>query len=187
MGKNKKIKELRNEKKVSIINVPNIITLFRFLLIFPLLYFLIENNIAYSIGIFILFTLLDMLDGDLARRLNQETIFGRNFDVVADFSIGVVIFLTQLLTNKIPIFIGSVAIITYIPIMILFIIGLKKKGVIFISGLKSFGALVHYWFLFLLILNIYSLVFSIIFYILLIGMWVFTIYYFYEIKNKILV
>ena len=67
-------------------NVPNILTLIRFLAI-PVLAYLIYAGDAYNLGAFFLFAciwLTDMLDGYIARHYNQITEFGKLFDPLVD-------------------------------------------------------------------------------------------------------
>lgn len=69
------------------LNIPNILTGFRILLIpvFVLLYYLPVTWSAPSAAfIFCLAGVTDALDGYLARRLNQQTAFGAFLDPVAD-------------------------------------------------------------------------------------------------------
>lgn len=68
-------------------NIPNILTLFRILLIpvFLLVFYLpIQDANFYAACIFVFAALTDGLDGFLARKLNQRTKFGAFIDPVAD-------------------------------------------------------------------------------------------------------
>ena len=71
-----------------ILNPANSITFVRLLIGFGLLYFLYLENNAVSITLYLLFLSLDFLDGFVARRLNCETIFGKNFDFLTDSGVG---------------------------------------------------------------------------------------------------
>ncbi len=79
--------------KMLAINVPNLLTLFRIVLIpvFIVCYYL-PNTWGYLIttGIFVFACLTDWLDGYLARRWHQESRFGAFLDPVADKLIVVV-------------------------------------------------------------------------------------------------
>ena len=75
------------------VNLPNIITLLRILLIpvFIILYFLPSMwSFWITTGIFVFACLTDWLDGYLARKLHQESRFGAFLDPVADKLIVVV-------------------------------------------------------------------------------------------------
>lgn len=71
-----------------IVNPANIITFVRLLIGLGLLYFLYVDNQAVSIALYLLFLALDFLDGFIARKLNCETLFGKNFDFLTDGIIG---------------------------------------------------------------------------------------------------
>ena len=69
------------------LNIPNILTSFRILLIpvFVVIYYLpMEWSAPTAAFIFWLAGVTDLLDGYLARRLNQQTAFGAFLDPVAD-------------------------------------------------------------------------------------------------------
>ncbi len=64
--------------------IPNVLTIIRMLLIpvFVVLFF--KGHKIASLAVFIAASLTDMLDGYLARKLNQITDFGKLFDPLAD-------------------------------------------------------------------------------------------------------
>ncbi|BDY05142.1 MULTISPECIES: CDP-diacylglycerol--glycerol-3-phosphate 3-phosphatidyltransferase [Ferrimonas] len=69
------------------LNIPNILTLLRLILIpFFLVFYYIPWQYAYmtAAGIFVLASFTDALDGYLARKLNQTTPFGAFLDPVVD-------------------------------------------------------------------------------------------------------
>ncbi len=82
-----KFKDVFKEK---IINLPNFITLLRVVLLPFLLYyssFFLKDNSIYRLEVIILMLVLfltDFLDGFIARKMNQITMFGKYFDPVAD-------------------------------------------------------------------------------------------------------
>lgn len=71
----------------TLLNLPNMITIFRLFLI-PLFIFVYfndpEKNLLYSVIIFFIAGLSDLLDGYLARKNNQVTTFGTIMDPLAD-------------------------------------------------------------------------------------------------------
>ena len=77
-----------------ILNPANSITFVRLLIGFGLLYFLYLDNKAISITLYLLFLSLDFLDGFVARKINCETLFGKNFDFLTD---GVITFSAALI------------------------------------------------------------------------------------------
>lgn len=70
-----------------VINFPNILTLFRFVLVPVFLYFLFQRTLLgffLALVVFGLAALTDLIDGWLARKWKQETEFGKFLDPLAD-------------------------------------------------------------------------------------------------------
>lgn len=65
-------------------NLPNIITMGRVVLIPFFMYFLCTENFAVACAIFIIASVSDFVDGYLARKLNLVTNFGKFMDPTAD-------------------------------------------------------------------------------------------------------
>ena len=78
-----RIRKLTGSK---IVNLPNLITLMRFLLIIPFIYYLLKSKIYWAILIFGIITLSDKLDGISARLMNQRTELGSFFDSFTDWA-----------------------------------------------------------------------------------------------------
>ena len=74
-------------KKDQIINLPNLVSLVRILLAPALFYFAVTQQPDWYIGILILAVFTDVLDGFLARSLNQITAMGSRLDSWGDFII----------------------------------------------------------------------------------------------------
>lgn len=76
--------EIRSIKE-NIWNIPNFLTLLRILSAFVAIYFIFAGFPIIDIAVvFVLGMLTDFLDGQIARRFNMKTEFGRQFDMVAD-------------------------------------------------------------------------------------------------------
>ncbi|MEK6942882.1 MAG: CDP-diacylglycerol--glycerol-3-phosphate 3-phosphatidyltransferase [Nanoarchaeota archaeon] len=67
-----------------IVNLPNLITLSRLLLIIPFAYYFLNSKVNIALIIFGIITLSDKLDGVSARVMNQMTEFGSLFDSTSD-------------------------------------------------------------------------------------------------------
>jgi len=82
--------------------VSNAITLFRFLLLPFIIYFLVkkERIIAFIIMLIALFS--DVIDGYIARKFHQESELGKVLDPLCDKVSLAVILLTLLLINSVP-------------------------------------------------------------------------------------
>jgi len=64
--------------------IPNLISLSRIFLIFPIILCMMINNIHLAILFFLIASFTDFLDGYFARYLDQESILGANLDLLAD-------------------------------------------------------------------------------------------------------
>ena len=68
-----------------IITIPNIISMFRVVLIPFIIYSFVKlNNIPLTVFLFAVSALSDILDGKIARKFNMVSDFGKFFDPVAD-------------------------------------------------------------------------------------------------------
>lgn len=141
---------------VDVMNIPNILTVFRLILIpvFIIIFFSKNpNSLLYSIIIFLIAGLTDFLDGYLARRYKLTTRVGAVLDPLAD-KLMLITVLTCLVIK------------TYIPIWVLVIIAAKevfmifcgiflyKKGTIIASNLFGKASTIFFY------ISIFILVFS---------------------------
>ena len=94
-------------------NIPNILTMLRFVLIPFILYFLSIDNYILTFVFLTLSGITDVLDGFIARKLNFITDFGKLIDPLADKA-------TQLLT------LGALVLKNIIPLWILGLLVLKE-------------------------------------------------------------
>ncbi len=70
--------------KEKIITIPNLLSFYR-ILIFPLIFwFILSGKETLFVAFIIINLITDALDGFLARKLNQETVFGARLDSTAD-------------------------------------------------------------------------------------------------------
>ena len=95
-----KIKKLTGNR---IVNLPNIITLIRFLLIIPFVYYFLDSKINISLLIFAIITLSDKLDGVSARLMNQRTELGSGLDSFTDWILIIITFILLVMKNYINI------------------------------------------------------------------------------------
>ncbi len=110
-------------------NIPNILTTLRFLLI-PVFIFIFyssfDNNIIYAAGIFVLAGITDVLDGYIARTYNMVTKWGAALDPLADKLMQITVLIC--FTDK-----------KYLPLWVILVIGIKEVFMII-------GALFLYYF-----------------------------------------
>lgn len=83
-------------------NIPNILTIMRFLVVPVFCYFMIVEDYHVSVALYVFAGLTDILDGQIARRFNLVTSFGKLADPVADKSMQISALVLLTLKNKIP-------------------------------------------------------------------------------------
>lgn len=108
-------------------NLPNILTTFRLLLIPVFIYvffYIDDHNLLYATGIFFLAGLTDGLDGYLARKYHQVTKIGQALDPLADKLMQLTVII-------------SFTIADILPVWVLIVVGLKE-------GLMILGAAILY-------------------------------------------
>ena len=85
-----RIKQMTGNK---IVNLPNLITLVRFLLIIPFVYYYLNSKIHAAVVFFTVITLSDKLDGISARLMNQKTELGSGLDSFTDWTLIIITFI----------------------------------------------------------------------------------------------
>ena len=91
--------------------IPNLLSLIRIYLMYPLLTFIAEENYLFALYIFIIAAATDGLDGYLARVMDWQTDLGKILDPIADkvLLIGTIFILWM--NSHIPIFVLAVFIL----------------------------------------------------------------------------
>ncbi len=128
---------IRQLTKDRIVNLPNFITLTRFLLITPFIYYFLSSKISISLMIFAAIALGDKLDGLSARLMKQSTDFGSVFDSITDW---LLIFTTAVLfiySKYIPLPFGIFIILFIIFIAIIKIYYIRKYKEIITSAISK--------------------------------------------------
>ena len=78
----------------TIVNIPNLLSLFRAIMSVPIAIFIIDNRLIEAFLFFFFSMFLDAIDGPLARALKQETDLGELLDPLGDKLIFASVFLT---------------------------------------------------------------------------------------------
>lgn len=78
-------KRAKSKKYENLWNIPNTLTFIRVIITFIAIYAVFAGYSLINVAaLFIIGMLTDFLDGQIARRFNQVTEFGRKFDIIAD-------------------------------------------------------------------------------------------------------
>lgn len=138
--------------KVNAINknfyVVQSITVIRILLAFAFLYFYFINLTILAISVFIVAGITDILDGWVARKLNECSDFGCYFDVSTDFFLVLIAFISFVIDGIYPYWV----IIIICFVFLQFILTSKFKILIYDPVGK-------YWLVFLIIVSTITLIF----------------------------
>ncbi len=90
--------------------IPNILTILRILLVIPCAYFFYTESYQLSIGIFVLASATDCIDGFLARRLACQTELGAIIDPLADKFLIISLFIVIAWKNYLPLWFSIIII-----------------------------------------------------------------------------
>lgn len=80
----KVLKSMAQTAKFKNLNVPNLLSVFRILMIMPFSISFIEDNYLFSMVVLLMSGITDFLDGFIARKFNQITKLGAVLDPLAD-------------------------------------------------------------------------------------------------------
>lgn len=134
-------------------NLPNILTIIRFIIVPFMAYFLINENFTIAILLYVLASATDVLDGFIARKFNQITDLGKFLDPLADKLLQFSALVGLWIVNLIPLWIVIIFFIKEIS-MGLGAIKLLKKHIIIQS--KWFGKLSTIFFFLAIIASMLS-------------------------------
>ena len=119
-------------------NIPNILTLLRFIFIPLIVYFIFSQNYLLAFIFFTLSGITDVLDGFIARKFNLISNFGKLIDPLADKSTQICILASLVTLKIIPVWILAIVVIKEL-IMIIGASFLYGKDVVVYS--KWYGKL----------------------------------------------
>ncbi|MBS3102248.1 CDP-diacylglycerol--glycerol-3-phosphate 3-phosphatidyltransferase [Candidatus Woesearchaeota archaeon] len=117
-----------NLVKDKMLNIPNLITLTRLVLIPVFVIFVFEDKTNISIMIFAIIALSDKIDGISARLMKQVTEFGSNFDSFTDWTFIVVALIAFIYSGHISFIFGILAAIPSVSTAIIKLYYLKKHN-----------------------------------------------------------
>jgi cardiolipin synthase len=98
--------------------IPNLLSIIRIFLMYPLLAFISEENFLFALYIFAIAAATDGLDGYLARVMDWQTDLGRILDPIADKVLLIGTILTLWLNGYIPFFVLAIFVLRDLMIVI---------------------------------------------------------------------
>jgi cardiolipin synthase len=124
-------------KKRDFFLFPNLLGFFRILL-FPVIFFFLAQDtfsaMAWALALIALAVATDVLDGYLARRLNQITDLGRLLDPVAD-QLGLAVFVIFIIIHRgFPIWAAALLFLKDFLTLIAAVVMTKRKGFVLMSN-----------------------------------------------------
>lgn len=141
-------------------NIPNILTVMRMLLVFPCALALLFNYNKTALAIFMIASITDLIDGQLARMWGCQSKLGAVLDPLADKLLIVVLFIVFTIKQSIPMWFASIAVcrelillsgaafyrfmfgpVIFIPTMVSKINTCLLLGIIFLSLLQTLFSL----------------------------------------------
>ena len=135
-------------------NIPNILTVIRFIVIPVFAYYLLLGSGYYSIAVilFLLAGMTDILDGYIARKFNMITSFGKLADPLADKLLQITALLILTYQNKIPFIILTIIIVKEGFMAAGGILLYKKENYVVTSNWYGKAATVIFYFAIIMIL-----------------------------------
>ena len=110
-------------------NIPNLLTILRILLVPVFIIYVIHNNLWMALIIFILAGITDGIDGLIARVLNQKTVIGAYLDPIADKMLLISAYISLGIKGMLPIWLSVIVVSRDIIIISgIAVISLMGKG-----------------------------------------------------------
>jgi cardiolipin synthase len=91
-------------------NIPNLITLLRIILVPVTVILLIQGSFRKALAVFIIASISDAVDGFLARFMHQQTVVGAYLDPIADKALLISTFVTLSILHIIPAWLAVIVI-----------------------------------------------------------------------------
>ncbi len=90
------------------LNIPNTLAFIRLSMVPPVIYLILEGQMLFALGVFIVACLTDLLDGYIARKYNMVTRLGTWLDPLADKLMAVSVIITLTWLGVFPVFVPVV-------------------------------------------------------------------------------
>ena len=112
------------------VSIPNILSIIRILLLFPVIYFLSKDNNIAAFCLIITAMLTDFFDGYWARRFKQISVTGKLLDPFADKIFIAVLALMLVIDRDLPLWFLFLLIIKDLLIFLFGFYVLRKRGIL---------------------------------------------------------
>ncbi len=123
--------------------IPNVLTILRMLLIPVFVILFVNGQRKAALAVFVIASLTDLLDGYLARKLNQITDFGKLFDPLADKLMVLTALACQGFAGVLPW--AAIAVVAVKELlMVLGGVWMLRKGIVVYSNLAGKAAMVFF-------------------------------------------
>ena len=132
-------------------NIPNILTLFRIVLIPVFAWYAMKDQYLWAVVIFLIAQGTDVLDGYIARKTGQITDFGKLFDPVADKLLQITAVFILAFKGGIPWIIPVILILKEAGMVFGGILFFKKKIVV---SAKWYGKVASFLFFLAIVINL---------------------------------
>jgi cardiolipin synthase len=103
---------------MKISDLPNIITGFRIVLVFPIIWLIYQEDYRVTLILFIVAGISDAIDGFLARKFNWTSLIGSYLDPLADKMLLISLFILLTINGKTPAWLASIVVLRDIIILV---------------------------------------------------------------------
>ena len=109
-------------------HVPNILTVFRIVLVPLFLYLVMREMLFWATAVFATAGITDAIDGQMAKRLNLQSVFGTIVDPIADKILLSSSFIALAVKGYVPLWLALTVVIRDIDMLFVGISMLKRSG-----------------------------------------------------------
>ncbi|PIN80304.1 hypothetical protein COV11_04290 [Candidatus Woesearchaeota archaeon CG10_big_fil_rev_8_21_14_0_10_30_7] len=147
-------------------NIPNVLSYSRIVLVILNYLFLFQNKTMFSI-IFVLIGLTDVFDGFFARLLNQQTNYGAKLDTVADIVLtsSIIVWFVMLFPEffKTQLVLSLTLISVFVLVIMFHFVRHKSLGSLHLWSSKFFAVMLFLFFLHAIIYDVSTIFFYVLF------------------------
>lgn len=138
--------------KEKILNVPNVLTIIRVLLIPVYILLYVRGQHMWALAVFLIASFTDLLDGYIARKYNLITSFGKLMDPLADKIMVISVLLSLTIAGPVP-WAAVIIVMAKEGLMVLGGVFLLRKGIVVQS--QMIGKIAQFLFIVALVLSFF--------------------------------